>query len=84
MEKRAFYWMSMAVFVCAISMMFARPGGKTIPMPSLLKTGCSWTAVSISGYDREYRILDGVDLLRRAGIEVINLPISEEGEKKDE
>ena len=49
MEKRAFYWMSMAVFVCAISMMFARPGGKTIPMPSLLKTGCSWTAVSISG-----------------------------------
>ena len=35
-------------------------------------------------YDREYRILDGVDLLRRAGIEVINLPISEEGEKKDE
>ena len=23
MEKRAFYWMSMAVFVCAISMMLA-------------------------------------------------------------
>ena len=35
-------------------------------------------------YDREYRILDGVDLLRRAGIEVINLPISEEGEKNNE
>ena len=28
-------------------------------------------------YDREYRIMDGVDLLRRAGIEVINLPISD-------
>ena len=34
-------------------------------------------------YDREYRILDGVDLLRRAGIEVINLPISEEGGEKN-
>ena len=32
-------------------------------------------------YDREYRIMDGVDLLRRAGIEVINLPISEEEKK---
>ena len=29
-------------------------------------------------YNREYRIMDGVDLLRRAGIEVINLPISNE------
>ena len=29
-------------------------------------------------YDREYRILDGVDLLRRAGIEVTNIPISED------
>ena len=33
-------------------------------------------------YAREYRILDGVDLLRRAGIEVINLPISDEEENK--
>ena len=32
-------------------------------------------------YNREYRIMDGVDLLRRAGIEVINLPISEEEKK---
>jgi dCMP deaminase len=29
-------------------------------------------------YNREYRIMDGADLLRRAGIEVINLPISNE------
>ena len=32
-------------------------------------------------YSREYRILDGVDLLRRAGIEVTNLPIEEEENK---
>ena len=32
-------------------------------------------------YAREYRILDGVDLLRRAGIEVTNLPIEEEENK---